>query len=46
MKKLFLIFVMFLSSILSNAQDVIVKRDGSTVICKVIEVGINEVNWK
>jgi len=46
MKKLLLIFVMFLSSILSNAQDVIVKRDGSTVICKVIEVGINEVKYK
>ncbi|MDE7382178.1 MAG: hypothetical protein K2N03_08670, partial [Muribaculaceae bacterium] len=43
MKKIFL-FLMFAISFLSAvAQDVIVKNDGSTVLCKIIGVNNNEV---
>ena len=43
-KSLFLL--MMLSTTVLNAQDVIVKTDGSTIICKVIEVGTSEVKYK
>ena len=46
MKKLLLLFVMLLPATMLNAQDVIVKKDGSTIICKVLEVGTNEVKYK
>jgi len=45
MKKL-LLLLMLLSTTMLNAQDVIVKNDGSTIICKVIEVGTSEVKYK
>ena len=42
-----LIFVVLLSSTLSaSAQDVIVKKDGSTILSKVIEIGTTEVKYK
>ena len=42
-----LIFVVLLASTLSaSAQDVIVKKDGSTILSKVIEIGTTEVKYK
>ena len=29
-----------------HAQDVILKKDGSTIICKVLEVGVSEIKYK
>lgn len=37
---------MLLSVTVINAQDVIVKKDSSTIICKVIEIGTSEVKYK
>ena len=46
MKKLyFVLFVSFLSQIVL-AQDVIVKRDGSSIISKVLEVNTDDVKYK
>lgn len=45
MKKI-IIFFLLLSSTILKAQDVIVTNDGSTIICKVIEVGTSEVKYK
>ena len=45
MKRIFFLFLL-LSSTLLKAQDVIVTSDGSTIICKVIEVGTSEVKYK
>jgi hypothetical protein len=45
MKKL-LIFLMLLSATSVFAQDVIVKKDGSTILSKVIEIGTYEVKYK
>ena len=38
MKKLLLFLVALVSALTASAQDVIVKTDGSTVLCKVVEV--------
>jgi len=45
MKKV-LMFLMFLCSLASSAQDVILKKDGNTVVCRVVEVGSSEVVYK
>ena len=45
MKKI-LLLLMLLSSTMLKAQDVIVMNDGSTIICKVIEIGTSEVKYK
>lgn len=45
MKKIFL-FMLFLCSMSVWAQDVIVKKDGSTVVCRVLEVTKTEVIYK
>lgn len=46
MKKIyFVLFVSFLSQIVL-AQDVIVKRDGSTILSKVLEVNTDDVKYK
>lgn len=45
MKKL-LLCLMFLSATCAFAQDVIVKKDGSTILSKVIEIGTSEVKYK
>ena len=46
MKKfsLFVLLSMFMGNI--SAQDVIVKKDGSTILSKVMEVGSTEVKYK
>lgn len=45
MKKL-LLFLFLLCSMSAFAQDVIVKKDGSTVVCRVIEVTSSEITYK
>lgn len=45
MKQL-LVFLLFLCSASVSAQDVIVKKDGSTILSKVLEVGQNEIKYK
>lgn len=37
---------MLLSTLMAKAQDVIVMKDGSTIICKVMEIGTSEVKYK
>lgn len=45
MKKL-LVFLLLLCSVSAFAQDVIVKKDGSTVVCRVEKVTATEVTYK
>ena len=45
MKQL-LVLLMLLCSSIAFAQDVIVKKDGSTILSKVIEIGQSEVKYK
>lgn len=45
MKKLF-VFTIVLFSAKTFAQDVIVKKDGSTIMSKVLEIGTNEIKYK
>ncbi len=45
MKK-FLLLLMLLCSIRVSAQDVIVKKDGSTIVCRVVEVGKTVITYK
>jgi len=45
MKKL-LVFLMFLCASTLYAQDVIVKKDGSTILSKVTKIGTTEVEYK
>ncbi len=45
MKKI-LLFLLLLCSIGVSAQDVIVKKDGSTIVCRVVEVNQTEVVYK
>ena len=45
MKKLILLIALF-SSITTMAQDVIVKKDGSTILAKVTKIGDKEVEYK
>ena len=45
MKKLILLIALF-SSITIMAQDVIVKKDGRTILAKVTKVGDKEVEYK
>lgn len=44
MRKLFLLFGFV--AMTANAQDVIVKKDGSTILSKVIKIGTSEVEYK
>ena len=46
MRKLLLLFVLLASSAAAWAQDVIVKKDGSTVVCRVVEITETEVVYK
>ena len=43
-KSLFLSLILFTISV--NAQDVIVKKDGSTILSKVFEIGSSEIKYK
>ena len=45
MKQL-LVFLFLLCSVSVSAQDVIVKKDGSTVVCRVVEVTATEITYK
>lgn len=46
MKKILLFFIVILCSISVYAQDVIVMKDGSTIVSKVIEIGSENVKYK
>lgn len=46
MKKLLLIAIMFCASLMSMAQDVIVKKDGTTIQSKVMEISETEIKYK
>lgn len=46
MKKLLLFLLLIVSASSIQAQDVIVKKDGSTVICRVVEVTSSEIVYK
>jgi len=46
MKKKILFLLAFLCSISMFAQDVIVKKDGSTIVCRVIELNDSEIIYK
>ena len=47
MKKLLLALVMVaLYTVSAFSQDVIVKKNGSTILCKVIEIGVSEIKYK
>jgi hypothetical protein len=46
MKKLLLLIVLFCASLTIMAQDVIVKKDGSTILSKVLEIGETEIKYK
>jgi len=45
MKQL-LVFLFFLCSASVSAQDVIVKKDGSTIVCRVVELTSTEITYK
>lgn len=46
MKKLLLFLLLIMSASNIQAQDVIVKKDGSTVVCRVVEVNSLEIVYK
>jgi len=46
MKKVLLLMLLVASSLTASAQDVIVKKDGSTILSKVIEIGTTEIKYK
>ena len=45
MKQLF-VMLLLLCSAVANAQDVIVKKDGSTIVCRVVELTSTEITYK
>lgn len=46
MKQLFVLFLLSLCTVAASAQDVIVKKDGSTVVCRIVDVGSTVVVYK
>lgn len=46
MKRILFTMMLFASTLSASAQDVIVKKDGSTILSKVIEIGTTEVKYK
>lgn len=44
--KQFLVFLFLLCSASASAQDVIVKKDGSTIVCRVVELTDSEITYK
>ena len=46
MKHLLLLFILLCSASVVRAQDVIVKKDGSTIVCRVVEVTATEITYK
>lgn len=46
MKQLFVLFLLSLCTVAASAQDVIVKKDGSTIVCRIVDVGSTVVVYK
>ena len=44
--KQFLVFLFLLCAVGVSAQDVIVKKDGSTIVCRVVELTASEITYK
>lgn len=44
--KQFLVFLFLLCAVSVSAQDVIVKKDGSTIVCRVVELTDSEITYK
>lgn len=44
--KQFLVFLILLCAASVSAQDVIVKKDGSTIVCRVVELNDSEITYK
>ena len=44
--KQFLVFLFLLCAVGVSAQDVIVKKDGSTIVCRVVELTSSEITYK
>lgn len=44
--KQFLVFLILLCAVSVSAQDVIVKKDGSTIVCRVVELTDSEITYK
>lgn len=45
MKQLFVMLLLLFSAV-ASAQDVIVKKDGSTIVCRVVELTSSEITYK
>lgn len=43
MRKFFIFLMVFFATFIAAAQDVIVKNDNSTILCRIVEVNNNEV---
>lgn len=43
---IFILLLMHIMPLIANAQDVIVKKDGTTILSKVLEVNKNEIKYK
>lgn len=46
MKKGLFVLMFLASTFIASAQDVIVKKDGSTILSKVVEIGTTEIKYK
>lgn len=46
MKKLIVLLILILVGVGASAQDVIVRKDGSTILCRVLEVNASDVVYK
>lgn len=46
MKQLLILFLLLCTASVVQAQDVIVKKDGSTVVCRVVELNTSEIVYK
>ena len=47
MRHLFMLYLLFaVCSLSGNAQDVIVKKDGSTVVCRIVELTTTEAVYQ
>jgi hypothetical protein len=45
MKKLFLVFIALLQTIIIFSQDIIFKKNNQTINCKIVEIGLVEVKY-
>lgn len=46
MKKVLFVLMFLASTFVASAQDVVVKKDGSTILSKIVEIGTTEIKYK